>query len=49
MFTIVASSSLSSIKEGGLQLLVDSSRSSHMVDPASIPNAEQHLREDQEL
>ena len=48
-FTFVASSSFSSIKKGGLQLLVDSGCSSHMVDPATIPNAEQHPRKYQEL
>ena len=34
----VASSSFSSIKKMGLQLLVDSGCSPHMVDPAIIPN-----------
>ena len=48
-FTFVASSSFSSIKKGGLQLLVDSGCSSHMVDPEMIPNADQHLREFQAL
>ena len=43
-FTFVASSSFSSIKKGGLQLLVDSSCPSHMVDPEMIPNADQPLR-----
>ena len=48
-FTFVASSSFSSIKKVGLQLLVDSGCSSHMVDPVMIPNADQHLREYQAL
>ena len=44
-FTLVASSSFSSLKKGGLQLLVDSGCSSHMVDPEMIPNTNQPLRE----
>ena len=49
LFTFVASSSFSSIKKGGLQLLVDTGCSPHMVDPDMIPNADQHLREYQAL
>ena len=48
-FTMVASSSFSSTKKGGLQLLVDSGCSYHMVDPEMIPIADQHLREYQAL
>ena len=48
-FTVVASSSFSSIKKGGLQVLVDSGCSSLMVDPEMIPNADQHLRKYQVL
>ncbi|CAN0303407.1 unnamed protein product, partial [Scytosiphon promiscuus] len=48
-FTFVASSSFSHVQKGEIQLLVDSGCSSHMVDPAMIPNAEQQLRQYQEL
>ena len=48
-FTFVTSSSFSSVKNGGLQLLIDSGCSSHMVDLEMIPNADQHLREYQAL
>ena len=34
---------------GGLTLLVDGGCSCHMVDPATIPNAEPHLHQYQEL
>ena len=48
-FTFVASSSFSSIKNGGLQLLVDSGCPSRMDDPEMIPNADQNLGEYSEL
>ena len=37
------------MKKGGLQLLVKSGCSAHMIDPTTIPNAEQHLHQHQEL
>ena len=45
--TFVASSSF--INKGALQLLIDNSCSSQMVDPEMIPSADQHLREYQAL
>ena len=48
-FTLVASSSFSSIKKGLLHLLVDSGCSSHVVDPEMIPNADRHLPKYQAL
>ena len=42
-FIVVASSSFSSSKKGGLQQLVDSGRASPMVDPGMIPNTDQYL------
>ena len=48
-FAFVASSSFLSVKKGGLQLLVDSGCSCHMVDPEMIPNVDQNLCEYQAL
>lgn len=48
-FTFVATASIPHVEEGKFELLVDSGCSSHMVDPAMNPNAEQHLREYQAL
>ena len=51
LFLIYVGSKLiiSSDKKGELQLLVDRGCSSHMVDPATILNAEQHLRKYEDL
>ena len=49
LLTFVKNSSFSFTKKDGLQLMFESGCSSYMVDPETIPNADQYLREYQAL